>query len=114
VVSCFTVCKYSHLEYQILTINEDARPDYSVHSTDFRMEVSVSAGLGHIHTFMHPQAIIVDNSGIEDEFFLRALRDRSTVLDMTLIQLPKHAGQNLLWLARLDSASLKGNEPHYV
>ncbi|OAF56314.1 hypothetical protein VC83_06804 [Pseudogymnoascus destructans] len=36
----------------------DARPDYVAESTDFRMEVSSGAALGHINNYMHPQAVI--------------------------------------------------------
>lgn len=83
------------------------------------MEVSVSAGLNHINTYMHPQAVIIDNSGIEDKFFLTAIRDRSTLLGRTLIELPRNAGQSMLWMTRLDSSSLNGkllasiNRPGY-
>lgn len=86
----------------------DARPDFSTISTDFRMEVSSSAGLSHINNYMHPHAVIVDTSGIEDEFFLRAYRERANDLGISLIELPSNAEQSLMWLTRLDFASLNG------
>jgi hypothetical protein len=70
------------------------------------MGVSCSAALGHINNFMHPQAIIIDNSGVEDEFFLEAFRDSAPALGKTLIELPANAEQNLRWMTRLDGASL--------
>ncbi len=72
----------------LLTFLSDARPDFSVQSTDYRMEVSAAAALGHINTFMHPQAVIVDNSGQEDPYFISAMRERAALLGKTLIELP--------------------------
>ncbi|OBT68630.1 hypothetical protein VE03_01664 [Pseudogymnoascus sp. 23342-1-I1] len=89
----------------------DARPDYGPESTDFRMEVSSGAALGHINNYMHPQAVIVDNSGTEEEYFLIGIRDRSIELGRTLIELPDNAEQRLMWLTRLDSWSLNGKSP---
>ncbi len=86
----------------------DGRPDLLIESSDYRMEVSQSACLGHITNFMHPQAVIIDNSGIEDPFFLKAFRERAPALGRTLIELPGNAEQSLRWITRLDSASLNG------
>lgn len=86
----------------------DARPDYSVQSTDYRMEVSCGAALNHINNFMHPQSVIVDGSHVEDQFFLTGIRKKANSLDKTLIELPKNAEQNLMWITRLDSNSLSG------
>ncbi|TGO20596.1 hypothetical protein BPAE_0283g00080 [Botrytis paeoniae] len=84
----------------------DARPDYSLQSSDFRMEVSCSAGFNHINTFVHPQAVLIDASGDEDNFLLSAFRTRANALDRTLIELPKNIEQNLMWIVQLDSAAL--------
>lgn len=89
----------------------DARPDYGPESTDFRMEVSSAAALGHINNYMHPQAVIVDNSGTEEDYFLIGIRDRSIELGRTLIELPDNAEQSLIWFTRLDSSSLNGKSP---
>lgn len=86
----------------------DARPDYSLQSSDFRMEVSCSAGFNHINAFVHPQAVLIDASGDEDDFLLSAFRTRANVLDRTLIELPKNIEQNLMWIVQLDSAALSG------
>lgn len=69
------------------------------------------AALGHINSYMHPQAVIVDNSGTEEEYFLRGVRDRSIELGRTLIELPYNAEQSLIWITRLDSSSLNGKSP---
>jgi hypothetical protein len=84
----------------------DGRPDFRLESTDYRMEVSCAAGLGHINTFMRPKAVIIDGSGIEDKFFLNGFRDRASTLGKTLIELPENAEQGLRWLTRLDYTSL--------
>lgn len=72
------------------------------------MEVSTSAGLSHINSYMHPQAIIVDGSKIEDDFFLRAVRQKAATLSKTVIELPENSEQTLQWITRLDAASLSG------
>ncbi|KAL8738161.1 MAG: hypothetical protein Q9181_001019 [Wetmoreana brouardii] len=92
----------------------DARPDFSPWSSDFRMEVSVSAGLGHIQTFMHPQAVITDDPSREDAFFTKGIRGKSLELGRSLIELPTNAAENLIWIARLDSASLSAWPTAYV
>ena len=84
----------------------DARPDYSRWSSDYRMEVSVAASLGHIQEFIHPQVIIVDDPNREDSFFVTAMRGRALDLFKPMIELPPDATENLMWMTRLDSASL--------
>ncbi|QSZ34348.1 hypothetical protein DSL72_005939 [Monilinia vaccinii-corymbosi] len=84
----------------------DARPDFAPQSSDFRMETSCSAALNHINAFAHPQAVIIDASKDEDQFFISALRTRAGSLGRTLIELPKNVEQNLMWITQLDSASL--------
>ncbi|TVY44322.1 hypothetical protein LSUB1_G001294 [Lachnellula subtilissima] len=87
-------------------IFHDARPDFSVQSSDFRMEVSTFAGFNHINTFVHPQATFIDGSGEEEPFFLKGLKSRAASLQRTVIELPDNAEQYLMWVTLLDSASL--------
>ncbi|KAI9052967.1 hypothetical protein LZ554_003238 [Drepanopeziza brunnea f. sp. 'monogermtubi'] len=87
-------------------IFHDARPDYSVQSSDFRMEVSTKAAFNHINTYIHPQATIVDGSGEEESWFLKALGDRAVALGRTVIELPENVEKNLMWITLLDSSSL--------
>lgn len=86
----------------------DARPDYSRWSSDFRMEVSVAASMEHIHTFIHPQVIIIDDPSREDKFFVSALRSKAMDIGRGIIELPPDALENMMWLTRLDSGSLAG------
>ena len=72
------------------------------------MEVSCSAGLNHINTHIHPQAVIIEGSEDEDSFFITGVRTRAIVLQRTLIELPENAEQNLMWITQLDSAALSG------
>ncbi|KAL8992946.1 MAG: hypothetical protein Q9169_006716 [Polycauliona sp. 2 TL-2023] len=92
----------------------DARPDFSPWSSDFRMEVSVSAALGHIETFMHPQVVITDVPSREDAFFTNAIRAKAGELGKSVIQLPKDAAEKMMWIARLDSGSLAAWQTTYV
>jgi hypothetical protein len=89
-------------------IYHDARPDYSVQSTDYRMEVSCSAGFNHINTFVHPQATFIDASGAEEQFLAKGLKDRANSLGRTVIDLPENSEQNMMWTTLLDSSSLSG------
>jgi hypothetical protein len=86
----------------------DARPDFSVQSSDYRMEVVTSAAFNHINTFVHPQATVIDGSGDEEAFMFKGLKARALALGRTLIELPKDSEQKLMWLTRLDSKSLSG------
>jgi hypothetical protein len=84
----------------------DARCDYSEYSTDARAEASVIGALGHIHMYMHPQAVIIDDSTVEDTFFIRALRSKLGSLVTPIIEIPKGKYEDFLWMTRLDSGGL--------
>lgn len=89
----------------------DGRPDYSPWSSDFRMEVSVTAAFEHIHSFVHPQVIIADYSPTEDAFFAKGLRNKAKELSIPVIELGADAAEMLMWMTRLDSGSLRGTGP---
>ena len=84
----------------------DARPDYPKRSTPHRMEVSIAGALGHIETFMHPQAVITNYPEHEDEFFVRSIKRKTKELVQTHIELPRSASDHLKWLTRLDATAL--------
>lgn len=84
----------------------DARPDYSRWSSNWRMEVSVGASLGHMQTFVHPQVIITDHASREDTFFIKAVKAKAVAIDKSVIELPLDAAENFMWITRLDSGSL--------
>ncbi|KAL8885166.1 MAG: hypothetical protein Q9215_006931 [Flavoplaca cf. flavocitrina] len=92
----------------------DARPDFSPWSSNYRMDVSVGAALGHIETFMHPQVLITDDSSREDGFFTKAIRAKAAELGKSVIELPKDATEKMMWIARLDSGSLAAWQTTYV
>ena len=76
------------------------------------MEVSVTASVEHIDRFAPPQALIIDHQGREDAFFTRSIRSKALSMGKSLIELPSNAAENLMWIARLDSASLAGMTLH--
>lgn len=76
------------------------------------MEVSVTAGLAHIHRFVLPQAIFIDNIDREESFFVNSIKSKATELGTSLIELPSAAAENMMWITRLDSGSLAGKSPH--
>ncbi|KAL8717147.1 MAG: hypothetical protein Q9225_005589 [Loekoesia sp. 1 TL-2023] len=106
--------KLNGVDEQCTVTWHDARPDFSPWSSDFRMEVSVSAALGHIQTFMHPQLVITDDATREDGFFTKAIRAKTFELGRSIIELPTAASENLMWIARLDSSSLAAWHTTYV
>jgi hypothetical protein len=85
----------------------DARPDYAPYSSDFRMELSTRSALGHIHKSMRLQAVLTDTSTREDDFFTKAITDKTEELGITMIELPANAVEGLQWMMKLDSASLR-------
>ncbi|MCJ1472416.1 hypothetical protein MMC13_001064 [Lambiella insularis] len=90
----------------------DARPDYTEWSTKARMELSVTSGLGHIHSFMHPQAYIIDDN--EDSFFVKSIRSKGFETGKPIIELPSNAVQRMMWITRLDHGSLQAWHKSYV
>ncbi|TKA76630.1 hypothetical protein B0A55_04924 [Friedmanniomyces simplex] len=84
----------------------DGRSDYSEYSTEKRAEVAVSGAMKHINDFMHPQAIIMDDSVLEDAFFVRAMRYKAAEMRRALIEIPAGRYEDFLWITRLDSGSL--------
>ena len=85
----------------------DGRPDFSVYSTDYRMEVSVRASLGHITSVMKPRVVLVDSPEREDTFFTTGMKDKTRDLGLPLIELPVNAAEHLQWISKLDGSSLK-------
>ena len=92
----------------------DGRPDYSRWSSDYRMEVSVAAALGHVDNFIEPVAIISDGSSTEDSFFTNSMRRKTNELSKVLIELPEDAIENMMWITRLDCGSLAAWQTTYV
>jgi hypothetical protein len=84
----------------------DARPDYAPYSSDFRMELSARSALGYIHKSMRLQAVLTDTSNREDDFFTKAITDKTKELGITMIELPANAVKGVQWMMKLDSASL--------
>lgn len=84
----------------------DARPDFSAYSTHGRMETSVFGALGHIESFMHPQAIITAGMSSENLYFMTAVRSKAKILKSPVIEVPKEKPESLYWLARLDATAL--------
>ncbi|EXJ63509.1 uncharacterized protein A1O5_11558 [Cladophialophora psammophila CBS 110553] len=82
----------------------DARPDHAAQSSTSRLEVSASASLGHIHSAIRLHTVVTTE--IEDDFFVNALRDKTSSLGVSLITLPPGSLQSLSWISSLDAASL--------
>ena len=70
------------------------------------MEVSVAGALDHIHTFMHPQVYITDDSSREEAFLIKKVRQKALMTGRSVIELPPDAAQKLMWITRLDTGSL--------
>lgn len=75
------------------------------------MEISIKAGLAHINTFMHPQVLVTDQSGQEDHFFIDAIKAKAGDIGVAVIGLPSSAVEKMMWIATLDSNSLKRKIP---
>ena len=68
----------------------------------------MEASMEHIHTFVHPQVIIIDNPSRENTFFVTTLRNKAMDVRTTVIELPSDATESMMWITRLDSESLAG------
>nr|POE72090.1 hypothetical protein CFP56_11966 [Quercus suber] len=84
----------------------DARADFSEYSTDERAEHATKGAMVHLESYMHPQAMIMDDSKQEDAFFTRGMRAKATEYWKTLIEVPAGRYEEFSWISRLDSGSL--------
>ncbi|KAI7161518.1 hypothetical protein KC349_g2714 [Hortaea werneckii] len=66
----------------------DARAEYSEYSSDQRAEAAVAGSMKHFQDYMHPQAIITDDSEAEEAFHARALRRKGKDMGVTVIEIP--------------------------
>lgn len=85
----------------------DARPENATEFTQEQMQLSVKAAMKHLYRYLHPQAVLVDMEH-EAHWFLKILKQRTKILGITTIELPEHAAENMRWITKLDSGSLKG------
>ncbi|KAK6434196.1 hypothetical protein LTR95_009625 [Oleoguttula sp. CCFEE 5521] len=84
----------------------DARADYSEYSSELRLEIAVAGAMKHVNDFMHPQAIIMDDSAVEEPAFTRAMRAKGKASGRPVIEIPKDGYEWFLWITRLDAGSL--------
>lgn len=84
----------------------DARGDFAEYSSDARAEGAARGALIHINEFMHPQALIMDDSAKEDLFFTRAIRSKAKEFGRALIEVPSGKYEEFLWMTRLEASSL--------
>lgn len=68
----------------------------------------MTASMDYMHTFIHPQIIIIDDASREDAFFVSAIRSKAMDIGRGVIELPPNAMETMMWLTRLDSGSLAG------
>ncbi|KAI9883428.1 MAG: hypothetical protein M1823_004802 [Watsoniomyces obsoletus] len=102
--------------HDILTVNgvkgecgvnwHDARPDHSTYSSNARMRGSVHDSLQYLHEFIHPQALLIEQSGREDPNLLDVISWKAKALSVPVISLPDNAVESMMWITRLGSASL--------
>jgi hypothetical protein len=85
----------------------DARPDYMEYSSDARAQSAVISGMSHIHSMLHPQVVIMDDSLSEDAFFVAGIRNKTGVLGVPVIEIPKNKWESFMWMTRLDAGSLR-------
>lgn len=57
---------------------------------------------------MHPQAVIIDSTTVEEEYFLAPARDQILSTSAALIELPERPRKSLAWMSKLDARALSG------
>ncbi|KAK3906891.1 hypothetical protein C8A05DRAFT_40343 [Staphylotrichum tortipilum] len=80
--------------------------DFATTSTTERLRQSSTNGLHHIHNYMHPQALVVDTSELEEDFFLAGIRKQAPVSGIPMIEIAEDTRSRLAWITKLDSSSL--------
>ncbi|KAG6210972.1 hypothetical protein E4U35_003925 [Claviceps purpurea] len=87
-------------------MTHDARPDHFESSTEPRTRTAVKEALSLINARMHPQAVIVDSTTAEEEYFLVPARDQILSTSAALIELPERPRKSLAWMSKLDARAL--------
>ncbi|KAI3400594.1 hypothetical protein diail_2797 [Diaporthe ilicicola] len=89
-------------------IFHDARAEFPSTSSDERFAKSAERALYHINNYMHPQAIIVDNSAEEEPLLLRSLQNQAKKLQLghAIVELPGPTVDRFAWISKLDAAAL--------
>jgi hypothetical protein len=77
---------------------------------DFPNRTEPDLSLDHINNYMHPQAMIIDASGLEEDYFLASMRKQAPDSGIPLIELPENSITQLAWISKLDSSSLAGTD----
>ncbi|RKL02934.1 hypothetical protein BFJ68_g11723 [Fusarium oxysporum] len=92
----------------------DARTDYASTSSELRLKLAAIRAFFYVENFMHPQAIIVDSTQKEEDYFLQAIRDQITGTRSALIELPEKPETRLAWISKLDASALAAwNKVHF-
>ncbi|KAG6038858.1 hypothetical protein E4U19_007904 [Claviceps sp. Clav32 group G5] len=87
-------------------MTHDARPDHFESSTEPRTRTAVKEALLSINVRMHPQAVIVDSTAAEEEYFLAPAREQILSTPAALIELPERPRKSLTWMSKLDARAL--------
>ena len=72
------------------------------------MFLVLTASIVHINNNMHPQAMLVDASGAEEDYFLDGIKKQAPMSGIPVIELPENAHSRFAWVTKLDSSSLRG------
>ncbi|KAJ4270246.1 hypothetical protein NW762_001922 [Fusarium torreyae] len=92
----------------------DARADYAATSSETRLKLAALRAFYYIDNFMHPQAIVVDSTNAEEDYFLKAARDQIPRTRSALIELPDKPETRLAWISKLDAPALSAwNKVHF-
>ena len=90
-------------ENECPTLWHDARPDHALESSTERMAASVQAALQALQRELSLNAILFDDSGSEDDFFLGAIKSQAKPAGTAAIPLPNRDA----WMFSLDGHSLR-------
>lgn len=84
----------------------DGRPDYNSQSSTARRTVAIQAALGHVHSYLRPTTVVIDEKQAKDSHFTAALRSRLDLTWTPLSIIPNDALVSTNWIASLDGRSL--------
>ncbi|POS86731.1 hypothetical protein EPUL_000976 [Erysiphe pulchra] len=84
----------------------NARPDFSMCSSNTRMKSSVLSAFKEVNKFLKPEAILVDASRKEELWFREWIKSKAPDIEITIIELPENAEEKLKWTSLLDAKSL--------
>ncbi|KAF8463502.1 hypothetical protein BDZ91DRAFT_698412 [Kalaharituber pfeilii] len=70
------------------------------------LKKAVKHAIFHMHPYLHPQVLVLDPKH-EEHAMVKSMREAAEKIGTPVIDIPANAAENVLWMSRLSSSSLR-------